>query len=266
MARGEALKRRLELGTLVLIALLGCAAGMPARAEERFPDPVGYVNDFAGVLSPEESSGLERFLRGLDEASEIQIVVATLPTLGDLTVEDAGVRLYEQWGIGKRGEDRGILLLDGIAERKIRIEVGYGLEGALPDGRVGEILDRTAVPFLREGRRAEAYVAALRAIAPIALEEVGLDPALADSLGLGLGSESRPRARRPIAGLLPVIVILLIILASRRGGGRGTRMMGPWGFPGGFGGFGGFGGGSGGGGFGGFGGGLSGGGGASRGY
>ena len=255
----------------ILAVLLGMLATVsnPAIADQ-FPEPTGYVNDFAGVLGPQDVERLETFLSRLDQAAGLQFSLVTLPDLGGGTVDDVANRLYEQWGIGRKGNNQGLLLLDAIADRKIRAEVGYGLEGALPDGRVGAILDEQALPLLREGRRAEAYGASLLVFARIALAEVGRDPALADSLATGLGQPSAPRRGKAGRGapLIPIIiVIIMIVLANRRGGG--FRSGGPWVFPGGFGGVGGGGGGrsSGGfGGFGGFGGGMSGGGGASRGY
>jgi uncharacterized protein len=259
--------RRLILSS-ALLALLALA--IPAgAADTRFPDPVGYVNDFASVLSESDREAIEAYLQRLEDVSGIQGALVTLPSIGDRTVDDAANLLYEQWGIGKKGKDRGFLLLDAIAERQFRIEIGYGLEGALPDGKVGEIRDRYAIPNLKEGRRAEAYVSTLRAIVPIALGEVGIDPARADSLMEELPQFSRHAASaRHFPFPLPILVIILMIVASLGRGRRGRGLWGgPWIFPGGFGGMGGFGGGGGGGGgFGGFGGGSSGGGGASGGY
>jgi uncharacterized protein len=248
-------------------ALLLLLAVSVAHAEPpRFPDPVGYVNDFANVMTPGQRAGIEAYLQQIEQRGGVEIVLAVLPTIGDLTVEEAATRLYEQWGIGKKGTNRGILLLDAIKERKIRIEVGYGLEGALPDGKTGAILDSEAVPYLMEGRRAEGYEAALRSVARIALQEVGQDPSIA---GQSASHARHPtRSRTPgAARIVFMMIVLLFIFGSRLlGGGMGGRggRFGPGGI-GGFGGsFGGFGGS--GGGFGGFGGGLSGGGGASRGY
>jgi uncharacterized protein len=248
-----------------LLLLLFCSASV--AGDVRFPDPGGYVNDFAGVLSDVQKSRLESYLKQIEARSGVEIVLATLPTIGDYAVEDAATRLYEQWGIGKKGKNQGVLLLDAIQERRIRIEVGYGLEGALPDGKTGAILDREAVPYLREGKRAEAYFAALHAVAAIALEEVGADPSIADQ---GAPPRPRPAARsRPPGAVMFVftLIVMMFIFGSHLAGmGRGGR-GGGIGY-GGFGGFGGTGGGFGGsgGGFGGFGGGMSGGGGASRGY
>lgn len=249
---------------------------------QRFPDPVGYVNDFAGVLTPAESRALSSYLESIEHRSGIEIVVVTLPSLGDYTVDEAAVRLYEQWGIGKKGLNRGLLLLNAIAERKVKVEVGYGLEGVLPDGKVGEILDQHALPMLREGRAGAAYFDTVQELARISFGEIELDPTLADSLARGSADSfagpdslspertaqapgSRGRSRRIRVSTITIILLFIILRVLLRGG-RGGGYYG--GFPGGFGGFGGFGGGSGGigGGFGGFGGGSSGGGGASRGY
>lgn len=254
---------------LLLLTLLFWGS---AGAVDKYPEPTGYVNDFGNVLTPQESARLEQFLGSVDRVSGIQMVLVTLKSLEGEEVEDAAVRLYQQWGIGEKESDRGLLLLDAIEDRRIRVEVGYGLEGALPDGRVGSILDQKAVPLLREGRRADAYESALRTFARIALADAGKDPAAIDSLDAELPARSgrTPRGGRgSAAGFVLAIIILCVILSvlsrgSRIGpGGGGFRGYG--GGSGGFGGFGGFGGG-GGGGFGGFGGGMSGGGGASRGY
>jgi uncharacterized protein len=247
------------------VCFLLAASAAPAD-DRQFPEPVGYVNDFAGVMTPGQRAALEGYLQQIERRGGVEIVLATLPTIGDLSVEEAATRLYEQWGISKKGKNQGVLLLDAIAERRIRIEVGYGLEGVLPDGKTGAILDQEAAPLLREGRRAEAYAAALHAVARIALEEIGQDPSIADQ---GAPATRGPARRRPPAGvtLIFMIIFLVFSVGSRAiWGGRGGR-FGPGGF-GGMGGFGGLGGGFGGsgGGFGGFGGGLSGGGGASRGY
>jgi uncharacterized protein len=240
---------------------------LAASGADRFPDPIGYVNDFGDVLTDAEEAAITAYLDAVERRSGIEMAVVTLPTLGDYDVDDAANRIYEQWGIGKKGSDRGILLLDGVAERRIRIEVGYGLEGALPDGKVGSIIHDYAVPLLQQGQRGAAYLAALRVVTGIAFGEVGIDPSAADSLAGGRILRQRPRtSQTPGAVSVIVIILLIIILRAVFGRGRGGGFYG--GFPGGFGGFGGFRGGSGGsgGGFGGFGGGSSGGGGASSSY
>jgi uncharacterized protein len=264
------------LARILAVAFLLLSVGAWA-ADDRFPDPTGYVNDFGHVLNEVQRGRLELELGRFEQRTGIEVAVVTIPSLEDLTIEDAAVALYQQWGIGKRGEDRGLLILDAIQDRRIRIEVGYGLEGALPDGRVGSIRDRVTLPLLRQGRRVEAYAATFRELARYALPEVGLDPALADSFagGFAAGSAARRGPGGRVAPWIPFLVfgiILLVVMAqsrqprvrSRRGG-AGWWWPGGGGFGGGWGGSGGSGGGFGGG-FGGFGGGMSGGGGASGSY
>jgi len=254
-------------GTLALLPQQSRASD--AAAKGRFPEPIGHVNDFAGVLGQKERESLEAYLAAVEERSGVEIALVTLPTIGEMSIEEASTLLYEEWGIGKKGRNEGALLLDAVGERRIKIEVGYGLEGIIPDGRAGEILDRRAIPLLKEDRRAEAYAAALREIAVLALRESGADTSIAPWSGRSPRSSRRgaPPVTLPFPALILILMLLVTIMRMKRAGGRrgrGWGGVGPWGH-GGFGGLGGgFGGG--GGGFGGFGGGMSGGGGASRGY
>jgi uncharacterized protein len=255
----------------VLLLLLSVSAH---GAGDRFPDPTGYVSDFGQVLNETQRGQLDAEIGRFVGRTGIEVAVVTIPSLEDRTIEDAAVELYQQWGIGKKGEDRGLLILDAIQDRRVRIEVGYGLEGALPDGRVGSIRDRVTLPLLREGRRAEAYAATFRALARYALPEVGLDPALADSFGgaIRVPSTARRGARGGAVPWVPFLVFglifLFVMLQSGKSRNRGRHGGGGWWIgPGGFGGLGGGSSGGGfGGGFGGFGGGMSGGGGASGSY
>jgi len=248
---------------------LFCAPRAEAQPWRDHPAPEGYVNDFAGVLSQPGRSRLEQILGAIAARYAVQVAVVTLPDLQDESPAETATRLYETWKIGHAETAEGLLLLDAIAERQVRIEVGYGLEGVLPDGRVGGILDEAVLPLLREGDRAAAYEAGIRALMEPVLQEKGFDPADLDNL---FGSRARPTQRVSRGLPLPVLILLVIIfliVTSRAPRGRGRHGGGYYGGPfgGGFGGFGGgFGGGSGGGGFGGFGGGASGGGGAGRGY
>ncbi|MFA6345648.1 MAG: TPM domain-containing protein, partial [Syntrophales bacterium] len=141
--------RTTHLPILLLLGLLFLIPAAPGRGE--FPKPVGTVNDFAQVIGPEESRRIDALSREVLEKTGASVVVATFATLGEAEINDTVNGLYQAWGIGKQGEDRGVLIFLALKERKIRIETGYGVEGILPDGRVGEILDRHVVPFLRAG-------------------------------------------------------------------------------------------------------------------
>ncbi len=256
-----------------LLLTAGVSQGLPG--ERQFPEATGYVNDLAGALEPSMRARLETMLAEADELFEVQVAIVATRDIGDEDPTEYANLLYEAWGIGNRKTDRGILVLDlirGPGRNFYRIEVGYGLEGILPDARVARIRDQ-ALAYLRDAeadpsRRGVAYAATVRALLTPVLEERGDNPARLDSLLAGGGfsvREGRPGTERAIP--LPVIiflVVLFMVLSSRsRRGGR-VHAGGPFGPFGG--GFGGFGGGGGGGGFGGFGGGSSGGGGAGGSY
>lgn len=240
----------------LLCAGLALAASLPPR-------PQGAVADLAGVIAPEEEARMEELAGELWAKARAAVVVATLPDIGGENIDNYASRLYEAWGIGERGSDRGVLILLALAERRIRIEVGYGLEGLLPDGRVGQIIDEEALGALREGDYGRGLHQAQAACARIIAREAGV--ALS-------GQHLPPQRDKPglsqvgfVAVFLLSLVVYVLILRYHR-----TRRSFWWGGP--FGGFGGglggggFGGGGFSGGFGGFGGGMSGGGGASRGF
>ena len=251
------------------LALLAGLVSVAIAAGPTYPKPEGYVNDFAGALAPDVRQRLEQTLQAVDEQFQVQVTIATTNDIGDEDPTEYANRLYEAWRVGNKKTNRGILLLDvigGPGHSFFRVEVGYGLEGVLPDGRVGRILDESVMPLLRDGDRANAYTAAVRELLAPVLREMKEDPeqlnALLEQSGWTKGHAAQ-RNRLPFPPKLILILIFILISIFGRRRRRGLYLGGPFG--GGFGGFGSFGGG-GGGGFGGFGGGLSGGGGAGRGY
>jgi uncharacterized protein len=132
-----------------LIASLMTA--LPLTLLAAFPSPDGHVNDFASVLDEPAEAYLETFLQTLERETAAEVVVATVASLGGITVEQYAVTLFADWGIGKARHDNGILLLVAPADRAVRIEVGYGLEPVLPDGLAGEIIRTEILPEFRAG-------------------------------------------------------------------------------------------------------------------
>lgn len=226
--------------------------------------PTDYVNDFAHVLNPETTAKISNIAKQLDTKANAQVSLVTINTLEGRDIESYSVDLFKQWGIGRKGTDRGVLILYVIQDHRARIEVGYGLEPILPDGKVGGF-QREAVPLMRSGDYNSALLLVfgrvaqtIAADANVELTDIGSLPRAPtrtqnEPQGLTLG--------QIIFGIIVIIIILATplrgilfwMLLSGMGGGRGGGWSG-----GGGGGFGG-----GGGGFGGFGGGSSGGGGAS---
>ncbi len=148
----------------VLFALVAALAVIPASAQQ-LPEPVGYVNDFAGVFSADIKSGLEDSLRLFEQETTVELAVVTVPNMSGTTVEEYAARLFEKWGIGKKDVDNGILLLFAQSERRVRIEVGYGMEPYLTDGQAGRILDNEVLPDLRAGNYGLGLLKGTRAIA-----------------------------------------------------------------------------------------------------
>lgn len=136
---------------MLLAALLLFFSIRVAAAGESFPRPVGAINDFAGVISGEDKRPMESLAAEVLEKTGTAVVVATVETIGDSDPADYANRLYQAWGIGRKGEDKGVLIFLALKERQIRIETGYGVEGIIPDGMAGEILDRYALPRFRTG-------------------------------------------------------------------------------------------------------------------
>ncbi len=140
--------KRLVVFSLAFLGLFGQV--VPAFALD-FPEPEGFVNDFANILSSGTKQTLEQQLAQLEEDSSIEIAVVTVESLEGTTVEDYAVRLFEDWKIGKESEDNGVLFLIAPNEREVRIEVGYGLEPVLTDGKCGRILDNYVIPEFEKG-------------------------------------------------------------------------------------------------------------------
>ena len=242
---------------LFILALL--LTPFASLAEQVFPKPRGLINDFANVIPQSYEQKLVTLTSELLKKTGTPVVVVTMPDLGGEDYNEYANRLYEAWGIGKKGEDRGVLILVAIKERKMRIEVGYGLEGIIPDGRAGEIRDRHMVPYLKQNKFGEGLLNGAAAVSQIIAKDAGVKLT-------GQVPVRAPKKRRSRLSFIPLLLIFFLFMAvgRRRGGswifflpllmGGGGPRYGSGGFGGSFGGFGG--------GFGGFGGGMSGGGGA----
>ena len=241
-----------------------------AAVAERVQDlskPTDYVSDYAHVLSPEAVARLDRICSQLDHSqANAQVAVVTIHTLDGDDAADYANQLEDKWKIGKKGSDKGSLILLAVDDHKYRIDVGYGLEGILPDGKVGDI-GRSMVPDLRARDYDGAMLQAVGQVAQVIAADAKVT--LNDAPPL----EQQPRRQQHSGGSALGKLILIVILFLLFGGFGGLRLLFGLGLinsilgggrSGGFGGggFGGGGGGSGGGGFGGFGGGDFGGGGA----
>lgn len=133
-------------------------------AQVKYPEPSGFVNDFAGILSPQARSDMELKLRDYQRATSIEIAVATVPSLEGIDIDEYALKLFEKWGVGDKDKNNGILVLVAPNEREIKIEVGYGMEPDLTDGGAGDIIRNVFIPYFRNGQMAEGIVAGVSAI------------------------------------------------------------------------------------------------------
>ncbi len=261
---------------LSLWILLGASAWVAAEPVDSL-HANNYVNDFAGVLDAATQARLNDLCQQVDQKAHAQIAVVTVKSLGGQDPATYAVALYQKWGIGSKGKDRGVLILLATDDHKYWTTVGYGLESILTDGKVGGF-GREAVPLLKSGNYAGAVTLMTARVASVIAQDAGVtfenQPQLAAPRQRSAPSGGFP----PMAVILIVIFIVFSILRAifGRGGPRGgggfwsgllwgmlfSNMGGGRGGYGGGGFGGGFGGGGGGGGFGGFGGGSTGGGGA----
>lgn len=267
------LSKTFRIAGCLLLSLLAALPGAYAQKKPPALKPVGYVNDFANVLSQTTKFQLTALCTEVDQKAHAQIAIVTVQSLEGRPIEEFSIELASKWGIGPKQSERGVMILLAVEDRRYRFEVGYGLESILPDGKTGGI-GREAVPYLREGN----YDAAVRLMTQRVADVIAQDRGVVLTVGTSLPQPHRGTGQDAQFGLpwhlfFPLAFLAFMIYAaikrSAQPTSRGYRRGRGWwigpmmGGGGGWGG-GGFGsGGGGGGGFGGFGGGSFGGGGSS---
>jgi uncharacterized protein len=245
---------------ILLLTICGLLMlGGPSWGQEDFPDPLGYVSDFAGIIPDQDEVRMTSVISELREKTTAEIAVVTMLDIGGQSEEIYANELFRAWGVGVKGKDNGILLFLTMQERRFRIETGYGLEGILPDGLLGQIADERIIPSLREGQYGEGLLSGTLAVAQIIAADAGIE--LSSVTDLPPPPTTTSPGNKPFRIPFLVIILLIFLIFGGRMGLLPLLLLG--GLPRGRGGFGG---GGFGGGFGGFGGGLSGGGGVSRGF
>lgn len=242
---------------LVALALVATAAALASAID--VPRPAGFVTDLANVLPPATEARITALAEELKATTGAEIAVVTVETTAPLDDFTYGMQIADAWKPGRKREDTGIVFLVAVKDRKVRMLVGYGLEGILPDGLVGEILDTDVLPSFRAGRVDDGVFRGVEAVAARIAADRGV-------ILTGVAPRPARRSAPPVTWQVVLLVVVLIVVFVALGSlapppGRGRRFRHGGGFP-----YGGWGGGfgGGGGGFGGFGGGGFGGGGAGR--
>lgn len=204
--------RRLAVAAPLILLLVAA----PALALEVPSAPQGRVSDYAGALTVDQRRNLEEKLARFEEETANQIAVVIIPTLAGDSLEDYSIRLAEKWRIGRKGKDSGVILLIVMQDRKIRIEVGYGLEGMLPDSLAGEIIRREIGSRFRQGQFSQGI-------------QAGVDGIMAATKGEYRPASRTGRGGRSLSWVWVILFALLLLSAtagnfrrrppySRRGG------------------------------------------------
>ncbi len=216
------------LSWIVLMLLLAApVAASAVAAALKVPALAGRVNDYASMISPQVRAAIELKLQSLEQSDATQIAILTVPTLGGEPIEEFSIRVAEAWKIGQKGKDNGILLIVSKGDRKVRIEVGYGLEGRLTDLQAGRIVHDIITPAFARGDFDSGFTGA------------------ADALVASVRGEYKAPAHKKGdqgAPSIPLVLIILLgllfylrVFGGRRGGGPSIFGGGPWVGGGGFG-------------------------------
>jgi uncharacterized protein len=245
--------RILAILFIVLIAASASADTVPDR-------PARYVVDLAGIVDDGVEMKLNGYLQELEQKTTAQVIVLSVQTLGEMPLEEFSLQVAEKWKLGQKGKDNGLLILFAMQERKYRLEVGYGLEGILPDSLVGSIGRDYIVPFFKKGDYSNGVAAAVLAASQIIAEDsgvqiTGMPKITRPARSYGGRKTGSPGILGTVLTILFFIVMIYLFIKHPRlmilfllfsgMGGRRSRWGGGGGFGGG--GFGSFGGGGGGG-------------------
>jgi uncharacterized protein len=205
---------------VLLVCLLTLLLASQARAQE-FPKLTGRVVDAANILSPADEAALTQKLAGLEQASTRQLVVATIASLQDYPIEDYGYRLGRAWEIGQAEANNGAILIVAPNERKVRIEVGYGLEPILTDAFSSIIIQSQILPRFRDGD----YPGGINAGVDAIIAQLQAPPELAEQRVMEAAAQQRESEEG--GSIFPLIfwgvVLIFIIIPMFRGGRRGRR-------------------------------------------
>lgn len=199
---------RALLWLLILVSWTTVGWAQTSSDELALPKLSGRVVDQAQLLSPAAETRLTQMLNAHEQATSEQVVVVTVPSLQGRSIEEFGVALGRAWGIGQKAEDNGALLIVARDDRRMRIEVGYGLEGRLTDAQSSIIINSILTPAFRQGQFEQGIIAGAAAI----IQVLGGDPL-----------QTPENAEPPPASTLGGLVFFFIIIVLLLGGGRGGR-------------------------------------------
>lgn len=212
------------IATLILLLTLPISA---FAGEFREPTDNFFVNDFADVIDSKDEKEIMAIGSSLFKQTTAQVVVVTVDSLDGYDEKEYALELGREWGVGSKEKNNGVVLLMAVKERKVAIQVGYGLEGCLPDGKTGRILDNYAIPHLSKDDFSTGLTEAYKAITATVYEEYDVTPDIDYDY-----EEYTKDGESTWSLILKVIIILAIIIAlssSGKGKGKGRSVIfGPY--------------------------------------
>jgi uncharacterized protein len=191
----------------LLPAVLAILLAVPAFAGTRairVPAHTGYVTDQVGALDPQAKARLTEIAKRVESQTTAEVAILVVASTAPESIEEYSIAVFDQWKIGKKGKDNGLLVLVAVQDRRMRITTGYGLEGILPDGKVGEIRDQHFLPAFRAGRYGEGVLRGTEALAAVLLGDAGAGPRQAPTT-------ARKMRAGPTGILLAVFLVLLLV-------------------------------------------------------
>ncbi|EIT85271.1 hypothetical protein A374_11025 [Fictibacillus macauensis ZFHKF-1] len=204
--------------TASLLLVLCFLLSLPLHASasgQSIPAPQGdlYVQDTAHVLSAAEKNELLSLGRALEDKTSAQLAVLTVPSIGEMNIDDYSNKAYRAYKLGTKKQNNGVLLVLAVKEKKIRIEVGYGLEGAITDGKAGRIIDEDAIPSLQAGKTGEAITKTYRTLAKEISKEYSGE------------KKPEPKEKTSLPWWAIILIVLLIFLDIKFLGGFFTFFL-----------------------------------------
>ncbi len=200
------------------LLVLGAVLGSPAMAQD-FPALTGRVVDAANIIPPDVEASLDAKLTAFETRTQRQLVVATVPSLDGYEISDYGYQLGRKWGLGDKGRNDGAILLVAPTERKVRIEVGYGLEPVLTDGYSALVIQNTILPAFKAGDMPGGIVAGTDAI----IKQIELPPEEAAKVAAAAETQSSESGGFPFGALIWIAFLMFFFVLPMIRGQKGKR-------------------------------------------
>jgi uncharacterized protein len=198
-----------------ILGLLISLFAFTSYAQE-YPANSGYVTDLAGIIESQDEATITNWTKELEDKTGAQVVVATIDSTSPDTIENYAVKLFEKWGIGQKTKDNGVLLLVAARDRALRIEVGYGLEGALTDALSNRIINTVIVPQFKAGQLSGGIVKGASSIVSVVAKEYNVTIVGTPRVSMPSNGDDNPWV---LVVFILIFIMMMFFSSGRRGGG-----------------------------------------------